>query len=144
MCNHLYTCTSIIYIYICMYVYTHSCQNIRNLLCKGAFDHFKGTPHSFRAAKPEILLQYERRDSFTCAPWRIHICLVNESRLIHICTMTHLYVHICTTSHSHLFRRDSFTCVPWRIHICTMTHLYVEKEKRVPFMSATIEQWLIS
>jgi len=68
MCKHLFTRISKIYIKMYVYVYVYTCKNLRNLLGKGAFDHFKGTPHTFRAAKPEILLQYERRDSFTCVP----------------------------------------------------------------------------
>jgi len=47
-----------------------------------------------------------RHDSFTCAPW-----------LIHICTMTHLRV-----------RHDLFTCTPWLIYVCAMTHSHVHHD----------------
>jgi len=58
-----------------------------------------------------------------CVPW-----------LIHMCTMTHLYVchdsmlhitpsapFVCTMTHSYEYH-DSFICVPWLIHMCAMTH----------------------
>jgi len=68
-------------------------------------------------------LVFTHHDSFIRVPW-----------LIHMCTMTHLYV--C---------HDSFICVPWLIHTCAMTHSYVYHDSfiRVPWLIFICVPWLI-
>jgi len=83
--------------------------------------------HSYVAQ--DVTHSYVRHDSFTCAPWLIHICAMTQlhtysctytmwawhsrqARLICMCAMTHL--HVC---------HDSYTGAPWPVHMCTMTHL---------------------
>ena len=91
---------------------------------------------------------YVRRDSFTYATWRIHVCvswarIECGDRKCRSCVWACLF-HVCRV------RYDSLTCVTSLIHMCDMTHLHVRHDsftcvnRHIHMCDSSEYVWLVS
>ena len=95
--------TICIYVYICIHMYTYRYIHIQaGPACKVPQTSYTTIPLRHAYVYHGLFI------CVPCVPW-----------LIHICTMTHLYVF--NDSMLHITPPAPFICVPWLIYMCAMT-----------------------